>query len=268
MLYLLISALSISAWSFGGRSAVLNDSLAVEKFDDNGFTNDLELLLFLRQLNNQEFNVFVRHRMITERGSGKARWDEMNFNLQYLHYFVNENGFKLSFGPYGELALGGNLDGAKFQNFVHHAIGARTIESGELQYIYSKKNTYGVIAGASLFMSKYIIWGLSVRANLQAQAAVGSTGFNKFQVSSGIIWKLDTTFTFAPQISFDIHGAIYNTPDSNLTIPGGYVINRFLPLPKIEVAIVGNNWSVGYGERWNEGGSGHSIGFLYVEIRQ
>jgi hypothetical protein len=145
-----------NSWSFGIRGAVLNDGLTTEKYDDNGFTNDLELRLFIFQKYKQEINIFLRHRMITERGDNKTRWDEGTASIQYLNYIYNSNGTKLSFGPHFELALGGNLGGLKFQNGIHHIINARTIEKGTLQDTYSKSNTYGVVSGLSLYLNQYI----------------------------------------------------------------------------------------------------------------
>ena len=91
---------------------------------------------------------------------------------------------------------------------------------------------------------------------------------HKLTTSSGIVWKLNTGFIFNPQISFDLDGILYGTSDSELAIPGGYVLNKPILSPRLEVAVFGKNWAIGYGQRFNEGGSEHATGMLFVELRQ
>jgi hypothetical protein len=61
---------------------------------------------------------------------------------------------------------------------------------------------------------------------------------------------------------------IFSSPDNQLAIPGGYVLNRFIVSPRFEIMLYSNSWSVGYGQRANEGGSGRATGFIFVEFKE
>lgn len=257
----------LASLSSENRLSILNDSLAFGKFDDDGFTNDFEFSSnLINKEKNQKLNFYIRHRMITERG-GNRRWDEGNIYITDTLDIFSDNLVKFELEFMGGLSLGGNLGGLALQNSFHHLIHARTIESGKLQTVYDGKDLYAVIIAVdgnlTVSLRKYI----DFKAKFMLQAALGGTGLNKAELYNGITFKYESEdFLVNPRLSVGCYEYTLSGLDTNLFMPGGYVPNIILATPEIEMSLYNTNFAIGWSQRFNEGGSQHSIGKLFVQV--
>ncbi len=248
------------------RFAIGNDTFTglVPPFDDNGFTNDIDLH-FWRPVRDYLVGARILDRWITEDVPVGGRRDDVldvmgTVQRTFGRPLLRELTPSLRVGP----TFTGNLGGRWGQNGFHTLCHCGRLLDEGLQDTYVGDNDYGVLVGARVLGAAGLPW-IQAYTYTDGQLSLGA-GVSSFEVAGGT-QLLGTSGTNRFGAHVEVAAMRFHVVDDRLAFAGSYRPG-WQGAYRVGVHFARGRIRVDYEYRANEGGSGEPFGVVAVTIKQ